>query len=307
MEIFVDDMQKSQEKESVSSIHVISFKLLNQHLRFLYPKLYKLKKNIMQSMMPVPFEVYVCSMIFFSVLAGIVGTLIGVIFTSMVKIQPDSVSYVLPMLVGFSLMEITFLIMYILPSINLKTRSARLLEEIPHFIGYMGTLATSGLNLEEIFKAIAKEKTNEEIVKDSRFITRNIQILGMDLITAIKDLINRTPTGPYSELLEGAVVTVQSGGGLTEYFTATAKAQLEEKKRALKKSTESLGVVAEMYTILLIVFPLLAVIMLSIMAIMSPSLAGFDLITLMNILTFAVIPLCGVMMLIMMDSMVPKR
>jgi len=261
----------------------------------------------MQSMMPVPFEVYVCSMIFFSVLAGIVGTLIGVIFTSMIKIQPDSVSYVLPMLVGFSLMEITFLIMYILPSINLKTRSARLLEEIPHFIGYMGTLATSGLNLEEIFKAIAKEKTNEEIVKDSRFITRNIQILGMDLITAIKDLINRTPTGPYSELLEGAVVTVQSGGGLTEYFTATAKAQLEEKKRALKKSTESLGVVAEMYTILLIVFPLLAVIMLSIMAIMSPSLAGFDLITLMNLLTFAVIPLCGVMMLIMMDSMVPKR
>jgi len=307
MEIFVDDVQKSQEKESVSSIHVISFKLLNQHLRFLYPKLYKLKKNIMQSMMPVPFEVYVCSMIFFSVLAGIVGTLIGVIFTSMIKIQPDSVSYVLPMLVGFSLMEITFLIMYILPSINLKTRSARLLEEIPHFIGYMGTLATSGLNLEEIFKAIAKEKTNEEIVKDSRFITRNIQILGMDLITAIKDLINRTPTGPYSELLEGTVVTVQSGGGLTEYFTATAKAQLEEKKRALIKSTESLGVVAEMYTILLIVFPLLAVIMLSIMAIMSPSLAGFDLITLMNLLTFAVIPLCGVIMLIMMDSMVPKR
>jgi len=307
MEIFVDNIQKSQEKESVSSIHVISYKLLNQHLRFLYPKLYKLKKNIMQSMMPVPFEVYVCSMIFFSVLAGIVGTLIGVIFTSMIKIQPDSVSYVLPMLVGFSLMEITFLIMYILPSINLKTRSARLLEEIPHFIGYMGTLATSGLNLEEIFKAIAKEKTNEEIVKDSRFITRNIQILGMDLITAIKDLINRTPTGPYSELLEGTVVTVQSGGGLREYFTATAKAQLEEKKRALKKSTESLGVVAEMYTILLIVFPLLAVIMLSIMAIMSPSLAGFDLITLMNILTFAVIPLCGIMMLIMMDSMVPKR
>jgi len=307
MEIFVDGIQKSQEKESVSSIHVISYKLLNQHLRFLYPKLYKLKKNIMQSMMPVPFEVYVCSMIFFSVLAGIVGTLIGIIFTSMIKIQPDSVSYVLPMLVGFTLMEITFLIMYLLPGINLKTRSARLLEEIPHFIGYMGTLATSGLNLEEIFKAIAKEKTNEEIVKDSRFITRNIQILGMDLITAIKDLISRTPTGPYSELLEGAVVTVQSGGGLREYFTATAKAQLEEKKRVMRKSTESLGVVAEMYTILLIVFPLLAVIMLSIMAIMSPSLAGFDLITLMNILTFAVIPLSGVIMLIMMDSMVPKR
>ena len=63
----------------------------------------------------------------------------------------------------------------------------------------------------------------------------------------------------------------------------------------------------QIYTILLIVFPLLAVIMLSIMGIMSPSLAGFDLLTLMNILTFAVIPLSGVLMLVMMDTMVPKR
>ena len=75
----------------------------------------------------------------------------------------------------------------------------------------------------------------------------------------------------------------------------------------MQKTTESLGSVAEIYTILLIVFPLLAVIMLSIMGIMSPSLAGFDLLTLMNILTFAVIPLSGVLMLVMMDTMVPKR
>jgi len=58
---------------------------------------------------------------------------------------------------------------------------------------------------------------------------------------------------------------------------------------------------------LLIVFPLLAVIMLSIMGIMSPSLGGFDLLTLLNILTFGVIPLSGILMLIMMDTMVPKR
>ena len=171
----------------------------------------------------------------------------------------------------------------------------------------MSTLATSGLTLEGIFKAIAKEETNEDIVKDARFITRNINILGMDLITAIKDLIDRTPVGPYSELLDGAIVTVSTGGDLKEYFNATAKVQLEEKKMLLQKTTEALGSVAEIYTILLIVFPLLAVIMLSIMGIMSPSLGGFDLITLMNILTFGVIPLSGVLMLIMMDTMVPKR
>jgi len=257
--------------------------------------------------MPIPFEVYVTSMVFFSTIAGVCGAIIGFVASQFISIQPAIIGLLLPILTGLALMGMTFGILQMIPPIKVKNRAAKLLEEIPHFIGYMSTLATSGLSLEDIFKAIAKEETDEEIVKDSRFIVRNIEILGMDLVTAIKDLINRTPSGPYSELLEGAIVTTQSGGDLKEYFNATAKVQLEEKKMLLQKTTESLGSVAEIYTILLIVFPLLAVIMLSIMGIMSPDLAGFDLLTLMNILTFAVIPLSGVLMLIMMDTMVPKR
>ena len=299
--------KQKQQEESVGAIHVYSYKLLNDHIKFLYPKLEKLEKSIKQAMMPIPFEVYVSSMVFFSLIAGICGVILGLIATQFINIQPAIVSYLLPPVTGMALMAMTFGVLQIIPPARVKNRSTKLLEEIPHFIGYMSTLATSGLSLEEIFKAIAKEETDEDIVKDARFITRNIEILGMDLITAVKDLINRTPPGPYSELLEGAIITSQSGGDLKEYFNATAKVQLEEKKMLLQKTTESLGSVAEIYTILLIVFPLLAVIMLSIMGIMSPSLGGFDLLTLMNILTFAVIPLSGVLMLVMMDTMVPKR
>jgi flagellar protein FlaJ len=276
-------------------------------VKFLHPKLSSLDKSIKQAMMPIPFEVYVSSMVFFSMIAGVCGGIMGLIASQFINIQPASMGMILPLLSGLMLFGMTFGMLQIIPSIKVKNRSAKLVEEIPHFIGYMSTLATSGLTLEGIFKAIAKEDTDEDIVKDARFIVRNIDILGMDLISAIKDLVLRTPPGPYSELLEGAIVTVSSGGDLKEYFNATAKVQLEEKKMLMQKTTESLGSVAEIYTILLIVFPLLAVIMLSIMGIMSPSLAGFDLLTLMNILTFAVIPLSGVLMLVMMDTMVPKR
>lgn len=303
----VGKKQKKNEEESVGQIHVYSYKLLNEHVKFLHPKLKSLDKSIKQAMMPIPFEVYVSSMIFFSMIAGVCGTVLGFVTAQFINIQPVSLGILLPILGGLILFGMTFGILQIIPKVRVTNRSSKLIEEIPHFIGYMSTLATSGLTLEGIFKAIAKEETEEDIVKDARYIVRNIDILGMDLISAIKDLIHRTPTGPYSELLEGAVVTVQSGGDLKEYFNATAKVQLEEKKMLMQKTTESLGSVAEIYTILLIVFPLLAVIMLSIMGIMSPSLAGFDLITLMNILTFAVIPLSGVLMLVMMDTMVPKR
>jgi len=299
--------KKKLREESVGQIHVFSYKLLNDHVKFLHPKLSSLEKSIKQAMIPIPFEVYVASMVFFSMIAGVCGIIMGLVAIQYINIQPASVGFLLPLITGLMLFGMTFGLLKLIPSIRVKNRSSRLSEEIPHFIGYMSTLATSGLTLEGIFKAIAKEETNEDIVKDARFITRNINILGMDLITAIKDLIDRTPVGPYSELLDGAIVTVSTGGDLKEYFNATAKVQLEEKKMLLQKTTEALGSVAEIYTILLIVFPLLAVIMLSIMGIMSPSLGGFDLITLMNILTFGVIPLSGVLMLIMMDTMVPKR
>jgi len=257
--------------------------------------------------MPMPFDVYVCGMVFFSLLAAIFGAAIGIGISIFMNVQPVAFAVLLPIIVGAGLGQGTFFVLQILPVINVKSRSTKLTEELPHFIGYMATLATNGLSLEGIFKAIAQEDTKEEIVKDSKFITRNIHILGMDLLTAISDLIKRTPKGTYAELLEGAIITTQTGGDLKEYFLATAKVQLAEKKMTLKKTTESLGVIAEMYTILLIVFPLMAVIMLSIMAIMSPDLAGFDLITLMNLLTYVLVPFFGVLILFMMDTMVPKR
>lgn len=293
-------------KHQVSGFQVYGYRLLNRHLDFLYPRLPTLRENIKQAMMPMPYEVFVASMVFASIIAAIIG-LVGA-FMALTLFNVEIIPTVILSIVssmGLSLM--TFFGMQLVPILNSKNRAAKLSDEIPHYIGYMATLCASGLSLEGIFKAISKEESAEEIVKDAKFVTRNIEILGMDVITAVNDLIKRAPKGPYSELLEGAIITFNAGGNLREYFLATAKVHLEEKKINIKRSTESLGVLAEMYTILLIVFPLMAIIMLSIMAIMNPNLGGFDLITLMNLLTYAVVPLFGIVLLIMMNSMVPKR
>lgn len=303
----VKKKKRITESEKVGAIHIYAYKILDKHVKFLHPKFGHVKKAIKESMMPIPYEMYVSSMVFFSLISSIGGFGVGIIVSLLVEIEPVILEFLIPLGAGVGFGAMVFFMLQAIPSMRVKTRSSKLMEEIPHFIGYMSTLATSGLSLEGIFKAIAREDSEEEMVKDAKLIVRNLDIMGMDLITAVTDLIHRTPTGPYSELLEGAIITAQSGGDLKEYFNATAKVQLEEKKQLMARTTESLGAVAEIYTILLIVFPLLAVIMLSIMGIMSPSLGGFDLVTLINILTFAVLPLCGVMMLIMMDGMVPKR
>lgn len=293
-------------KHEASKFQVFSYKVLNRHIYFLYPRLPKLREHIRQAMMPIPFEVFVASMVLSSFIAGICGAVATIVVSLIFNLEIVSAA-VLSVVATIGLGIITFFAMQSIPIINAKTRAAKLAEEIPHYIGYMATLCASGLSLEGVFKSIAQENSNEEIIKDAKFVTRNIEILGMDVITAVNDLIKRTPKGAYSELLEGAIITFKTGGNLREYFLAAAKVHLEEKKLSVKRSTESLGIMAEMYTILLIVFPLMAIIMLSIMAIMNPNLGGFDLLTLMNMLTYVLVPLFGIVLLIMMNSMVPKR
>jgi flagellar protein FlaJ len=299
--------QQKKDKAEISSFYAIAYRLLARRVAFLFPRLISLEPKLKQGGMLVHYEAYVCGLVLMSFIGGIIGVVFGGMLSFVFKMEPPELAIVFPIILASALSQGIFGFMMMYPKLNIKSRTSRISAELPYYIGYMATLSASGLGLEGVFKAIAKEESKEEIVKDAKIIARNLEVLGMDILTALKDLIERTPPGAYNELLEGLISTTESGGSLQEYFTATAKVQMEEKKLLLKKMTSSLGIVAEMYTILMIVFPLLAVIMLSIMAIMTPNLGGFDLITLMKLLTYGFVPFFGMMMLVMMDSMVPKR
>ncbi len=298
--------KKFSRSTSVTRLHIVAYFMFNDYAKSLYPKFTTLETTIKHSMSAVPFEVYVCTMLFLSLVSGIVSSMLTFVATQAAGVNIIA-SIVFTLLFGVGIAGMIFGILYTIPGFMVKTRRMKLHEELPHFIGYMSTLSSSGQSMENIFKTIALEDSTEEIVKDARYIARNIDIFGMDVLTSIKEVLNKTPAGAYQELLDGAVSTFEAGGDLKEYFNAISKVQLEEKKLSVKKSIESLGVISEIYTVLLVVFPLLTIIMLSVMAIMTTNLMGFDLPTLIALVTFAILPLCGIMMLVLMDSMTPKR
>jgi flagellar protein FlaJ len=302
------EIEEIDKQKQESTYYPMAYRLLSEKVHFLFPRLIALEAKIKKSGQKIPYEPYVCGMVLASVIAGIICLSLGIVISLLIKVEPAALGYMLPIFFGFGGSQATFGIMYMLPAMGAKSRASKIQEELPYFIGYMATLSASGLTLEGIYKAMAQdEDSKEEIVNDSRLMVRNIDVLGMDIITALKDLITRIPPGPYAELKEGLIATVESGGSLKDYFIATAKVQLEEKKLLLRKMTAALGIVAEMYTVLMIVAPLLASIMLSIMAIMTPNLGGFSLVTLMKGLAYIAVPLFGIMMLLLIDSMVPKR
>jgi len=303
----LDEKDISEDEIESFSFYEFSYKLLSDKVSFLYPRLGGLQTKLFKSGIGIYYEAFVCGVILASAIAGIIGVMFGVIISLLVALEPAFLEFALPLLIGLVSGQVTFGIMYMLPSLKLKSRTSRLLGELPYYIGYMATLSSSGLNLQGVFRAISWEESDSELVKDAQRLITNLDMMGMDVSEALRDLINRSPAPSYTELLEGLVTTVMAGGDTKEYFTSFAKIQLEEKKIMIKKSTAALGMLSELYTILLIVFPLLGSIILSVMGMMTPNLGGFDLTFLMTMMTFGLVPVLGAMMLFMLDAMVPKR
>ncbi len=298
--------EKIKEKNQFSHLYVVGYNLFSKRASFLFTRLEKLNETLEQAMMPIPYEVYVSGMVLFSLIAGSVGLVTGIGISLVFGMQLEF-NILLSIALALSFAQITFLVMLKYPSFNAEMRKEKIESELPYFTSYMSSLAASNLTLEEIFKHLARDDIKFEVVKDANFLLRNIDLLGIDILSALTDLRNRSTSDAYSELLDGLLSTIHSGGSMTDFFVSAAKTQMAEKKIILRKKISSLGVITELYTILLIVAPLMGIIILSIMAIMSKNFAGIDINSLVALLTYLLVPIFGIMLLLMIDSMVPKR
>ena len=303
----LDKKQISKDEVESFSFYEFSYKLLSTKISFIFPRLGGLQTKIIKSGINIYYEAFVCGVMLASIISGIIGVIIGISISVLVTLNPPVLEFALPLLSGMIFGQLGFGIMYMIPAFRLKSRTSRLLAELPYYIGYMATLSSSGLNLQGVFRAISWEDSSSELVKDAQRLILNLDMMGMDVADALRDLVLRSPAPSYTELLEGLITTVMAGGDTKEYFSSFAKIQLQEKKIMIQKSTAALGMLSELYTILLIVFPLLGSIILSVMGMMTPNLGGYDLGFLMTILTFVLVPGLGILMLFMLDAMVPKR
>ena len=82
---------------------------------------------------------------------------------------------------------------------------------------------------------------------------------------------------------------------------------MDYRRVAAKQLIETLAAFAEVYVELLVVFPLLIIVMFSVMALIGNGLAGFSVTTMMVFVSYLVIPLCAVAVLVMLDGILVEE
>ncbi len=197
----------------------------------------------------------------------------------------------------------TFGILYGLPGFLAANRRKRMDLELPYAASHMSILATSGLPPARMFKLLGDSATTPQVASEANEITRDVEVLGNDIITALEAERVRSPSKIFAEILEGLVATIRSGGNLKNYLQDVTRMMMDLRRVSAKQLVEGLATFAEIYVTLMVVFPLLVIVMFSVMALIGGGLGGFSTTIMMSLVTYLIIPISGVAIIVMLDTM----
>jgi len=197
---------------------------------------------------------------------------------------------------------LVFGVLYFVPSLLAQTRKRKIELELPFVTTHMSILAAAGIPPTRMFRMLEDSITTPEVASESNEIVRDVEILGNDIITALENERHRSPSSRFNELLEGLVATIRSGGDVRSYLLDATHTIMDYRRVAAKQLVETLAAFAEVYVELLVVFPLLIIVMFSVMALIGNGLGGFSITTMMIFVSYLIIPLCAVAVIVMLDG-----
>ena len=226
----------------------------------------KLKTDLERAHMEIRAGAYISYVWFNTILAAVISTIIYLTLTIFLSI--DIIFTLLLAIIPIFSTVIVYFYLLSVPGSKAKARAKKINLHLPYALNFISAMSSAGITPTEIFKSLSKQKIYGEIQEEALWIYRDIGLLGRDVITAIKANIRRTPSEKFKEFLQGAIVTVQSGGALKRYFMAKADQYTRENRVIQKQLIESLGIMAEAYVttavagilLIIIIIPLLMII-----------------------------------------------
>lgn len=167
----------------------------------------------------------------------------------------------LPLISAFS----TYAIGYFQPDLIASKRSRDINAKLPYALNYIATMASAGMTPERIFSGLAQQPVYGEVANEAAWITRDLRMLGRDVVTALTQAIDRSPSLKFQDLLQGAITTITSGGQLKDYLLSKSEQFILDNRQDQKKFLENLGILAESFITLVVAGPIFIIVMLSVM------------------------------------------
>jgi flagellar protein FlaJ len=282
----------------------------------------QLRNDLISARFKTPFEVYISTALVSSVLVGLLAAVIIGLFTYLLKLPllikykgavPTQFLILAPhsLLIGtiaitvFSLLVfggLTYAAFIMYPGIEAGNRRRNIDASLPYAINYITSMSTAGITPAEIFRLLGDSPIYGECSVEARYIAREIDIFGRDLIDAIRLVSASTPSKRMKEFLQGAMASISSGGNLTDYFRTKADQYALENRQTQKQFLDMLALIAESYVTAMVAGTLFLIILQSIMSVLS----GDNRPLFLYAVVYIMIPMGSIAFVVMISTMTPE-
>jgi flagellar protein FlaJ len=236
------------------------------------------------------------SMVYMNIIIGFISSFIS---SSLIYlIFPNQITTFLVLIISIIIPLSIGLFYLYLPTAKSKDRGKNIDRFLPYATNFINTMSVAGISPAEIFETLSTVKLYGEVQKEAQKITTEINLMGIDTISALKNAIHISPSEKFKEFIQGMIGVIQSGSELGPYFNRCVDKYMEYDLFERKRNLESLAVMAEAFVVTVIAFPLFLVIIISIMGLTSGGIS-FDF---LFILAFLILPMAYLGFYVMMKS-----
>jgi flagellar protein FlaJ len=191
----------------------------------------------------------------------------------------------------------------LIPISRAGERASNLEREMPFAAAYISVMASGGIAPYTSFKRLAEVELMPAMRNESREIIKDVEIFGIDPLTAIENSARRNPLDIFKDFLSGYASTVIIGGDIRHFLERKAEDIFKTRALRVKAAAERLGMLLETFIIVMVLMSLCFYILFSVESIYSIGISTFSGIILY---TYLFTPLLSMMFIYLAHSMQPK-
>jgi len=153
------------------------------------------------------------------------------------------------------------LVQWLTPAFMEGSRATNMDRQLPFAASYVSAMAAANATPSQTFKSLARNKDiYGEISNDAAWIFHSMEFIGRDLVTTLKEAVDRTPSERFAEFLQGIIGTVTSGGNLKLYFLNRSEYYAQQNRVHVKDVLQQMALFSEAYVVVAVALPIFAMI-----------------------------------------------
>jgi flagellar protein FlaJ len=174
---------------------------------------------------------------------------------------------------------------------------------MPFAATYVAVMASGGIPPYASFKRLGEANLLPAMSKEARNLIRDVEIFGVDPLSAMQKSAKGNPLDIYREFVGGYASTVIIGGDITSFLETKAEELFKTRAARVRAAAERLGMLLESFIIIMVLMSLCFYILFSVESIYSTGMSSVSGIILY---TYVFTPLLSFVFIYLAHGMQPK-